>query len=112
MFAFGESVIHHVFEENGEDEYGKVLESWRDETWDGVAFAPDGSAEPVNDNLTRVETSGVIYDPAGRFASSRDEFTVRGERYYVVGEGSGVWTHPLTGWSPGSTINLKKITGG
>lgn len=112
MFSHAESVVRHAYSPGKPDDYGQVTLGYIDEMWSGVAFAPGRSDEPFRSGGTRMETTATLYDPAGRPVHPLDEFTVRGVRYQVDGDAAGVWVNPFTGWAPGSTIALKRVTGG
>lgn len=112
-YPHGETVVHHrLVVVDDDDGYGQPVEEWVDAAWEGVGFAPGTSDEPLSGGSTRVVTQARIYDPMCRAVDSGDEFTVRGRRYAVDGDASGVWTNPITGWSPGSVVELKAVSGG
>lgn len=112
MFPHGETVVRHPWMEGADDGYG-ISGAWGpDETWAGVAVAPGSSSEPLADGSTRVITSMALYDSMAREVGPRDEFTVRGRRWAVDADGSGAWRSPWTGWTPGSVVQLRAVTGG
>lgn len=113
-FAHGETVTRHVYSESGgeDDGYGQADPDFTDEVWANVGFAPGLSDEPIAGGSTRTTAMATLYDPLSRPVDARDEFTVRGVRYMVDGDASGVWRSPFTGWSPGGTVTLKAVSGG
>lgn len=112
MFKHGEAVTRHVWAEGVDDGYGQGPPTFTDESWTNVAFAPAGSTETLADGSTRVITTATLYDPLARPVTAQDEFTVRGRRYRVDADASGLWRSPFTGWSPGGTVALKAVAGG
>lgn len=112
MFKHGEAVTRHVWAEGVDDGYGTGPGGFTDEPWTNVGFAPAGSTERLADGSTRVITTATLYDPLARPVTAQDEFTVRGRRYTVDADASGLWRSPFTGWSPGGTVALKAVSGG
>jgi len=111
-YPHGETVTHRRLVASGDDGYGTPIKEWVSTDWEGVGFAPGGSVETLANGSTRVVSDATIYDPLCREAGAGDEFIVRGQKYYVDGESSGVWVNPITGWAGGSVVTLKAVSGG
>lgn len=108
-FGHGETVTLHsrtvsVRDVDGNDIYASV-----DSTIDDCGFDPGGSLELVQ-GQELVTTTPTIYAPSGTVVNPLDQITVRGQIYDVDG-GSNDWRSPLTGWTPGVVIKLKRVTG-
>lgn len=110
---FGESVTWHEVTGGGTNEYGDpVSPTTVDHVVSNVAVAKTSVMEPRDDGSYRlVEETALYFDPP-LVVSSRDLFTVRGERYEVEG-GSALdeWRNPFTGDVPGSEIKVRRVTG-
>lgn len=111
-FPHGESVTLHRYAGQARNAHGQVVVSWHpDEVVPGVAVAPGSSVEPRDAGSYRVVTQMTLYMPPGVTVDPRDQITVRGVRYGIEGDMSGEWRNPFTGWSPGSAVTLKKVSG-
>lgn len=102
----------HRFKEFSRNTLGQTVKVFHpDVLVEGVAVAPYQVSEGEAGLSERVVSRVVIYvDPSVGVAAS-DEVTVRGERLAVDGDASGGWVSPFTGWSPGSAVTLKRVTG-
>ncbi|MGW4487859.1 hypothetical protein ACWEOE_28925 [Amycolatopsis sp. NPDC004368] len=84
---------------------------------DGVAFAPSASASQRasredNDRKAQVDTMAVLYVPPGNPVISA-QHKVRfpdGSVWNVDGKPSP-WSSPLTGWTPGGEVHIRRVTG-
>ena len=111
MFQHGEEVVWHRWLSGGIDEYGGQRPGTRvDQTLTGVGFSPEGTAEDTPDGRVTTQAELVISGSSIQY-SAKDQFTVRGVRYGVEGTSAGGWRNPFTGWSPGQTIKLTRVTG-
>lgn len=110
MRTFGDTVTHHRATTT-RDEYGHSVRTFEDTVIHNVTVAPGSSTEPRDgDNLYRVVTKPTIYLPAGIAVSAQDEFTVRGLRFGVEGV-PFTYVHPVSGWSPGTPVTLRRDEG-
>jgi hypothetical protein len=111
-FPHGDTVILHRFAGTTRNAHGQTVTAWApDESVPRVAVAPGSSTEAAAGGSSTVVTQLTIYLPPGVTVSAQDQVTVRGERYSVDGDKSGEWVNPFTGWSPGSALALKRVTG-
>ncbi len=86
---------------------------------DGVAVAPAGnlassasaSRNPVEEDRHPVQDGFVLYfaDPV-ELVPVQDRIRVRGGSYRIVGRPED-WTSPLSGWSPGTVVNVRRVVG-
>ncbi len=112
MFGHGESVVLHRYLGQIRNASGQTVKQFADDmSVHGVAVAPGGGSEPSQGLSYRVVSKMTIYVPSSVSISPQDEVTVRGKRYGVDGDASGGWVSPFTGWSPGSAVTLKRVTG-
>jgi hypothetical protein len=77
----------------------------------GCGFAPGSSTENT-DNQAQVGTVESLYSPPTTVpvnAQSKIRFP-DGVVWHVDGEPEW-WRHPMTGWSPGGVIRLRRVTG-
>lgn len=75
------------------------------------AFAPGTSIED-NDRKSQVVTTGTFYVPPGAMAVT-SQYRLRfpgGVVWSVDGEPSP-WNSPLTGWSAGGEVRIRRVTG-
>jgi hypothetical protein len=77
----------------------------------GCLVAPSSTAD-INAALREgVETVVTVFAPVGTRIGPHDRVTVPGRtgEFRTVGDSSD-WSHP-SGWQPGVTIQLRKVTG-
>lgn len=111
MFGHGEQVIWHRWVDGGYDEYGgKNPGTHVDQLLENVGFAPESTEEVTTDRRVSTEAKLIVFGSPVPY-TARDQFTVRGVRYGVLGTSSGGWRNPFTGWSPGQEIQLRRVTG-
>jgi len=111
VFEHGEAVVWRRWVDGGIDEYGgKLPGTYVEQDLESVGFAPEESVEDRAGHRTLTTAQLVVYGSPIPY-SARDQFLVRGVRYGVEGTSSGGWRNPFTGWSPGQTIDLKRVVG-
>jgi hypothetical protein len=77
----------------------------------GAAFAPGTSTED-NDRKSQVVTTGTLYVPPGAFpVTAQHRIRFPGGAVWTVDGAPGTWSNPLTGWSAGGEIRLRRVTG-
>lgn len=74
-----------------------------------VGVGPNTSTDDLADG-DRVNTGITLHLPFSAPVSSSDRFDVRGQLYEVEGIPLG-FRNPFTGWSPGATVSLRRVTG-
>lgn len=85
------------------------------DTWTEVGtvvkgvFAPGTSVEQIQGQDALV-IQPTVYLSAGTDVSYLDAVIVAGERYDVDGS-PNAYVHPLTGWTPGIEVRLRRATG-
>lgn len=89
---------------DGNDVYGPVSTTVRG------AFAPSGSAELIQGQLTVIEHDTLYLEEGTAAPGSQDQFIVRGSTRDVDGVPSD-YLSPLTGWHPGPVVRLVTVTG-
>lgn len=118
MFDYGEEVIWHQWTPGGLDEYGTTRPgTFQDHIIDRAGFAPESVTEPQDDQQSIVGARLFLTSPVRH--GQRDQFTVRGLRFAVVGDGDSApgqlpttaWMNPFTGNTPGQEIRLKRVKG-
>ncbi len=75
----------------------------------GAAFWPEQSVE-TRDGGQRVVRPARLAVPFGQATDPRDQWLVGGVRYQAGGD-TGRWENPFTGWQPGATITVERVTG-
>lgn len=96
---------------SGQDPLGNDVFTTVDVAVAGV-FAPRGSIEQLQ-GQDIITTQPVVYLPTGTDVDAVDAVTVNGSLYEVDGE-PNVWPpHPLTGWQPEYSVEvrLRRVTG-
>jgi hypothetical protein len=76
----------------------------------GCGIAPASSSEPLRDSRSEVDSAVDVYVPVGSNIRAQDRLIIRGETWSVEGD-PAVWSHPMTGWSPGIVVRAKKVDG-
>jgi hypothetical protein len=106
-FAFGETVTLGRRFLSGRDGDGNDVYARTDITVTGCGFNPGGSTEQVQGQDT-VVTVPTLYMPTGTLVLATDTVTVRGQVYEVNGSPND-YSNPLTGWSPGVVVQLRRV---
>lgn len=89
---------------DGNDVYGDV------ETPITGAFAPAGSTELIQGQLTVISHDTVYLEEGSPVPGPQDKVVARGHTYMVEGR-PGDYQSPLTGWHPGAVVRLVEFTG-
>lgn len=78
----------------------------------GCFMAPSSSRDLSANAREGVEVVVTLYAPAGAVIGAHEQVQIEGidGLWEVDGEGFG-WQNPMTGWHPGFTARLKKVTG-
>jgi hypothetical protein len=109
-FPYAQPVTWVTRTVNGRDAYGNDVYTTTSTQLQAV-FAPGGSSEIVQGGDV-VTTQPTLYGiPDGTLITATDQFVIGGQRYEVDGEPQSWGPHPLTGWSPGMVVQLRKVTG-
>lgn len=108
MFEHGEAVTWHRFSEGTEDDYGNITPGGFADESITAGFAPESTEES---GTGRVVSDAKLYLSDAIPYQARDEFTARGVRYGVRGDGQGGWVNPFTGSAFGQEILLRRVTG-
>jgi len=91
------------------------LDSLGNDTWTETTtetrgiFAPGSSTEQVQGRDT-ITVTGTLYVAPGTDVRATDAVVVYGQRYEVDGEPT-LWQSPLTGWTPGLEVKLRRVLG-
>jgi len=72
-------------------------------------YAPGSSSEQVQ-GRDSVTTTATVYVPATTDVRAIDAVIVAGKRYEIDGDPT-TWTSPLTGWTPGIEVRLRRNAG-
>lgn len=92
----------------GEDSQGNpVIGAPEVITSDGWAVAPRASDESAEPFGQQVITGLTLYRRSHFAVLPTDQFTVRGELWYVDGD-AGEWTNPYTTVKAGVVVNLRR----
>jgi len=79
-----------------------------DRTLDGVAWAPVG--QETNDPLReRVESRRTLFTPPGSSLRAGERIQFADGSVWEVAVDADVWRSPLTGWTPGDHVSLKRV---
>lgn len=77
---------------------------------EGCAFAPESSVEDT-DNREQVISAGALYVPPTQVeVSAACRLRFDGAEWQVDGDPAW-WRHPMTGWTPGGVIHVRRVTG-
>ena len=109
-FPFGRTVVAYRERRNA---VGEVTEVDRFEI-DGVSIAPRVSNEFGTDSRNAVVTTGLTMLIADEVVAQRitpqHRISIDGVVYRVQGS-PAMWQSPLTGWTPGTQVELDRVTG-
>ena len=110
-FPTPHTVGHKVFTGIGEDDLGNDRETWADPVAVEVIAYQISQAENLNGYTSRVVADIDMAVPASLAVSVRDRFILPGEEkpFEVVAIEDA--NHGFHGWTPGSVVKLKKVTG-
>lgn len=110
MFAHGTTVTIQRASTTT-DRYGNTIPGpYVDvEDIDGCAVAPRESSED-NTNRTALVVGVTVFAPYGADVRKADRCVIDGRTYQVEGE-PAAWSHPMTGWQPGTVIQLRIVEG-
>jgi len=115
MFAFGETVTL-LAAGTVEDEYGNTVESWDAPTTvavvSHVGVEPRPGGEDFQNDRNAITDGFTLYDPSNALAVAKamNRVEVRGRVLPVLGE-PAVWASPLTGWAPGTVLQVGGVSG-
>lgn len=79
-------------------------------TVSGVGVEPRPSGEPLQDARNQVTSGFTLYFPPDTTVTPQNRVSVRGATYDVLGE-PAVWINPLTGWEPGTVVQVERSEG-
>jgi hypothetical protein len=110
---YGETVIHHPHVRDDRNAHGKLVPVYGpDVEIEHVAVAPGRQTEAASGGESTVTVEWTLYVPDPSVTiGARDHVTVRGVKYAVEGDMAGPWRNPFNGRTPGSVVELKKVTG-
>jgi hypothetical protein len=109
---YGETVILHPHERDDRNAHGKLVPVYGpDEEIEHVAVAPGRQTEVTQGGESTVTVEWTLYLPPDVEVEARDHVTVRGVKYAVNGDMAGPWRNPFNGRTPGSVVELIKVTG-
>lgn len=115
MFAFGETVTL-LGPGSTEDAYGNTVEDWSTPltvaTVDHCGVEPRPGGETYQNDRNAVTDGFTIYDPSNALAVAKatHRLEVRGKVYPLLGQ-PAVWSSPLTGWAPGTVVQVGGVDG-
>lgn len=112
MFAHGETVTLRKYSGKTRNALGQPIASYTDVQLNNVAVFNGTTTEVSDGNGTRVSTGMKLVIDATINVSSQDKVIVREIEYDVDGNSSGPQINPFTGWSGGTKIQLRRVTGG
>ena len=113
MFTHGETVTLHKYTLKGTNAHGQETYGFVDQKIDNVAVFSGTTNEVTDGNGVRLSTGiKLIIEREDIVVTSKDKVTVRGFKYDVDGNSSGVRVNPFTGTSFGTRIQLRRTTGG
>lgn len=98
------------------DRYSReeTLADWTDpdtEPIDGCGFAPGTSEEFPEVDREQLHTVGTLYVTYQADITAGDRMKAPdGEDWQVIGDRAD-WRNPLTGWTAGSVVRLKRVRG-
>lgn len=107
-FKFVEPVTWHHQQSSVTNEYGDEESGGFVDIEMVGAFAPVTTRETETD---RVISDAKLYLREPIKYRSRDQFTIRGQRFMVEGDSRGGWWSPYSGRVVGQEILLKRVTG-
>lgn len=100
-----------VFNGTGEDGLGNDAETWgRPENVQVIQCVPS-STESTNGHSSRVVSDVDLFVPPGFSVSMRDRFTIPGFIGPLEVVAVEDHNHGFHGWTPGSVVKLKQVTG-
>jgi hypothetical protein len=106
MFSFGITVEVIAV---ARDRYGDTTETVVG-TIEGCGFAPDTSTENTA-GQAQVGTDSALYVPPTSVpVTAQHRLRFDDQTWQINGEVAW-WRHPMTGWSPGGVIRLRRVTG-
>jgi hypothetical protein len=76
----------------------------------GCAFAPEISTEYTDQRAQVVSADALYVPPTDVVITAQSKVRFDGQVWQVQGEVRW-WRHPMTGWSPGGVIHLRRTTG-
>lgn len=110
-FPTPHTVTHLVFNGDGEDDLGNDTEGWANGVPVQVIAYQSTQAENINGYTSRVVADVDMAVPATLVVSVRDRFVLPGvDAPYEVTAIEDA-NHGFHGWTPGSVVKLKKVTG-
>lgn len=77
---------------------------------DGVGVEPITARTAPAEARQAVTIGYVLYCPAGADITAADRVRVRGRDHRVTGE-PAAWRSPMTGWAPGTVVNVEGVEG-
>lgn len=109
-FLFGETVTLIRRSVTGQDADGSDVKGTAEVVINNVAWDPGTSTEAVVGQDQVVQTPRFFL-PAGTVVDPVDAIRrANGKTYEVTGE-PGDFLSPLTGWTPGVVVNVKRVAG-
>jgi hypothetical protein len=94
------------------DRYGDRLPDGAGRVIKGCFVAPATSRDITANSREGVEAVLTLYAPPGAVIGAHEQLRIEGFDGVWEVEGQGFsWQNPLTGWHPGFTVRIKKVTG-
>ena len=95
-----------------EDEYGNTVPGpyAKVQTLVGCGVSPRKEDELQENGRTGVIVGWTVFAPYDGVVLPHDRLLVNGELFDVEGE-PGRWSQPMSGWTPGLEINIKRVEG-
>lgn len=110
-FPTPHTVGHEVFTGIGEDDLGNDVETWADPVDVKVIAYQTSQAESLTGYTSRNVTDVDMAVPADLVVSVRDRFVLPGEDKPFEVTAIEDANHGPFGWTPGSIVKLKRVTG-
>lgn len=79
-----------------------------DRSLDGVAWAPVGQ-ETNDPSRERVESRRTLFTPPGSSLRAGERIQFADGSVWEVMVDADAWRSPLTGWTPGDHVSLKRV---
>lgn len=92
---------------------GQTVPDWTNPTTEieiRCGVAPAETAEQVEPGRVAATADLRLYLPRTVDIDPAWRCSVRGRTWEVVGR-SSQWRHPMTGWTPGTTVDLREVEG-
>jgi hypothetical protein len=111
QFPTPHTVGHAVFDGSGQDSLGNDAETWADPVDVKVIGYQPSMVESVNGYTSRIVSDVDMFTPPTLTVSVRDRFFLPGVTDPYEVEAIEDYNHGFHGWTPGSVLKLKQVTG-